>query len=96
MGSSPWFLRFTLDDPVLGRLDLNRLGPAIKKIGWIIPGTAVQVLTNGRIRHCIVEEVTDQDRITVRLGGNSEGTEFVATRQVSTITRGTLFVEETP
>lgn len=92
MGSSPWFLRFTLDDPVLGRLDLNRLGPAIKKIGWIIPGTALPVLYQGRIRHCIVEEVADQDTITVRLGGNSEGVEFSATRQPSTKTRGTLFV----
>lgn len=55
------------------------------------PGTAEYVLKDGRIRHCIVEEVTDQDNITVRLGGNSEGVEFSATRQPSTDTRGTLF-----
>jgi len=55
------------------------------------PGTAEYVLKDGRIRHCIVEAVTDQDNITVRLGGNSEGVEFAASRQPSTETRGTLF-----
>lgn len=55
------------------------------------PGTDEYVLKDGRIRHCIVETVTDQDTITVRLGGNSEGSEFSATRQPSTSTRGTLF-----
>lgn len=55
------------------------------------PGTAEYVLKDGRIRHCIVEEVADQDNITVRLGGNSEGVEFAASRQPSTDTRGTLF-----
>jgi len=55
------------------------------------PGTAEYVLKDGRIRHCIVEAVTDQDNITVRLGGNSEGVEFAASRQPSTDTRGTLF-----
>lgn len=92
MSVSPWFLRFTLDDPVLGRLDFNRLGPAAKKIGTVRAGTPIQVQYEGRIRHCIVEAVTDQDNVTVRLGGNSEGVEFAATRQDSTTTRGTLFV----
>jgi hypothetical protein len=55
------------------------------------PGTDEYVLKDGRIRHCIVEAVTDQDNITVRLGGNSEGVEFAASRQPSTDTRGTLF-----
>ena len=94
MSTSPWFLRFTLDDPVLGRLDFNRLGPASKKIGTIRPGTAIKVEYGGRIRHCIVEAVDDQDNITVRLGRNSAPTEFAADRQVSTTTRGSLFVEE--
>ena len=55
------------------------------------PGTTEYVLKDGRIRHCVVEEVTDQDTITVRLGGNSASIEFAATRQPSTKTRGTLF-----
>ena len=56
------------------------------------PGTTEHVLKDGRIRHCVVEEVADQDNITVRLGGNSASVEFSATRQPSTQTRGTLFV----
>lgn len=57
----------------------------------IRPGTAEPVLFEGRIRHCIVETVTDQDTIGVRLGGNNNGEEFTATRQPSTDTRGELF-----
>lgn len=55
------------------------------------PGTDLYVLKDGRIRHCIVETVTNQNTVTVRLGGNSEAAEFSATRQTSTKTRGTLF-----
>lgn len=57
-------------------------------------GTAIKAEYAGRIRHVIVEAVTDQDNITVRLGKNSDPTEFEADRQPSTTTRGTLFVEE--
>lgn len=50
----------------------------------------------GRIRHCVVEGVTDQDTITVRLGAegkviSGESLEFGATRQDSTTTRGSIF-----
>lgn len=62
----------------------------------IRPGTALKSEYDGRIRHVIVEEVTDQDNIKVRLGKNSDPTEFDADRQASTTTRGSLFVEETP
>lgn len=58
------------------------------------PGTAEYVEIDGRIRHCIVTGVDDQDNITVRLGGATESASFAADRQVSTTTRGTLFVEE--
>lgn len=91
MVSSPWFQRFTLDDPVLGVLGQNRLGPASKKIGTVRVGTAIPALVNGRIRHCIVEAVTDQDNITVRLGKNSAPLEVAAAREDSTTTRGFLF-----
>lgn len=60
----------------------------------IRPGTAVKAEYDGRIRHVVVESVTDQDNITVRLGRNSDPVEFPADRVVSTVTRGTLFVEE--
>lgn len=60
----------------------------------IRPGTAIKAEYDGRIRHVIVESVTDQDNITVRLGRNSDPTEFPADRVASTDTRGTLFVEE--
>lgn len=60
----------------------------------IRPGTAVKVEYGGRLRHVIVESVTDQNNIGVRLGRNSDPTEFNADRQASTTTRGTLFVEE--
>jgi hypothetical protein len=46
----------------------------------IRPGTAIKAEFEGRIRHVIVEEVTDQDNVTVRLGGNSASTEFAAVR----------------
>jgi hypothetical protein len=59
-------------------------------------GTTEPVLVDGRIRHCVVEGVTDQDTITVRLGSNDkvidgESSEFGATRAASTTTRGFLF-----
>lgn len=59
-------------------------------------GTTEPVLIDGRIRHCVVEEVTDQDNITVRLGLNDkvaggDSTEVAAAREVSTTTRGFLF-----
>lgn len=57
-------------------------------------GTAIKAEYDGRIRHVIVEEVTDQDNVKVRLGRNSDPTEFNADREASTTTRGTLFVEE--
>jgi len=60
----------------------------------IRPGTAIKAKYGDRIRHVIVESVDDQDNITVRLGKNSDPTEFAADREVSTTTRGSLFVEE--
>lgn len=57
-------------------------------------GTALKAEYGGRIRHVIVEGVDDQNNITVRLGKNSDPTEFAADRQASTTTRGTLFVQE--
>lgn len=57
-------------------------------------GTALKAEYDGRIRHVIVEGVDDQNNITVRLGKNSDPTEFAADRQASTTTRGTLFVQE--
>lgn len=60
----------------------------------IRPGTAIKAEYDGRIRHVIVEGVTDQDTVTVRLGGNSASTEFTAVREASTTTRGSLFVAE--
>lgn len=58
-------------------------------------GTTEPVLVDGRIRHCVVEGVTDQDTITVRLGLNDDPSEFTAVRSSSTVTRGFLF-EESP
>lgn len=57
-------------------------------------GTAIKAEYDGRIRHVIVEEVTDQNNIKVRLGKNSVPTEFNADRIASTKTRGSLFQEE--
>lgn len=59
-------------------------------------GTTEPVLVAGRIRHCVVEAVTDQDNITVRLGANDkvasgDSSEFAAARVSSTDTRGFLF-----
>lgn len=56
-------------------------------------GTALRVRIGSRLRHTIVETVTDQDNVTVRLGLNSNETLVTATRQSSTTTRGELFVE---
>jgi len=60
----------------------------------IRPGTAIKAEYDGRIRHVIVEGVDDQDNVTVRLGKNSDPTEFAADRVASTDTRGFLFVAE--
>jgi hypothetical protein len=60
----------------------------------IRPGTAIKAKYGDRIRHVIVESVDDQDNITVRLGLNSDPTEFAADRTTWTTTRGELFVEE--
>ena len=57
-------------------------------------GTAIKAVYDGRVRHVIVEDVTDQDNVTVRLGKNSDPTEFAADRVASTDTRGTIFEAE--
>lgn len=49
--------------------------------------------TDGRLRHGIVLTVTDQDTITARIGLVGNGVTVSATRQASTTTRGTLFVQ---
>jgi hypothetical protein len=54
------------------------------------PGTYLKALTGGRIRHTRVQTVTDQDTIDATI---YQGTEFPATRETSTKTRGTLFEE---
>ena len=56
-------------------------------------GTTINVLYEGRIRHVVVESVTNQNNVLVRLGRNSAPLEFTADRRASTITRGTLFVK---
>lgn len=66
-----------------------------KQIGTVRVGTALHVEYEGRIRHVIVEEVDDQDNIVVRLGKNSDPTEFAAIRVDSTTIRGFLF-EDSP
>jgi hypothetical protein len=58
-------------------------------------GTAIRALIGSRLRHTIVETVTDQDTLTVRLGKNSDQTLVNVARDSSTKTRGTLF-EEVP
>ena len=67
-----------------------------KEIGTIRPGTAIQAKVGGRIRHAIVTDVTDQDNVTVRIGGLGNpfsSRDVVVQREPSTLTRGTLFVE---
>lgn len=54
-------------------------------------GTAIRALINNRIRHTIVEQVTDQDTVKVRVGLNSDQDLFDVTRSADTKTRGTLF-----
>jgi len=66
-----------------------------KQIGTIRPGSFLRALIAGRLRHTVVEEVTDQDNVTVRLGGagNPSSSRAVAvSREPSTKTRGTVFV----
>lgn len=57
-------------------------------------GTTIKAKYGDRIRHVVVESVDDQNNVTVRLGKNSDPTEFAADRVASTTTRGTLFIEE--
>lgn len=67
-----------------------------KEIGTIRVGTAIKALVGGRIRHAIVTDVTDQDSVSVRVGGlgNPLSARDVAVeREESTVTRGSLFVE---
>lgn len=54
-------------------------------------GTALKALIDNRIRHTIVETVTNQDTVSVRLGLNSDESLYTVTRQADTDTRGTLF-----
>lgn len=60
----------------------------------IRPNTFIHVLTNNRIRHCRVTEVTDQNTIEAQV---AKATAFGAERETSgtgvTQTRGFLFVE---
>ena len=66
-----------------------------KKTGTIRPGTFLQVLLDGRIRHAVVTDVTDQNNVEVRVGGVGNDTSTVGqavARQESTTTRGSLFV----
>jgi hypothetical protein len=67
-----------------------------KETGTIRPGTAIKAKVGDRIRHAIVTDVTDQDNVEVRVGGagNPLSARGVAvTREASTSTRGSLFVE---
>lgn len=60
----------------------------------IRPYTTLRVqTTDGRLRHAVVLTVTDQDTITARIGLVGNGVTVSATRQASTTTRGTLFVQ---
>ena len=60
----------------------------------IRPGAAMKAKYGDRIRHVIVEAVDDQDNITVRLGKNSDPTEFAADRTTVDTIRAFLFVQE--
>lgn len=60
----------------------------------IRPGTFVKALIGGRIRHARVMVVTDQNNVQVRVGDLGSSTTVNADRVASTVTRGTLFVEE--
>jgi hypothetical protein len=67
-----------------------------KEIGTIRPGTTLHAIIDGRIRHVVVQTVSDQDNLTVRLGGveNPTSSLGVAVERVpSTDTRGTIFQE---
>lgn len=67
-----------------------------KQIGTIRPGTAILAKIGERIRHAIVTAVTDQDNLEVRVGGTGNplsSTGVSVTREPSTPTRGSLFVE---
>ena len=60
----------------------------------IKPYTTVRVqTTDGRLRHAVVLTVTDQDTITARIGLARRGVTVSATRQASTSTRATVFVQ---
>lgn len=65
-----------------------------KEIGTIRPGTSLMAKIGGRIRHAIVTAVSDQDNVTVRVGGVGNplsSTGVTVVRQPSTTTRGFLF-----
>jgi hypothetical protein len=67
-----------------------------KEIGTIRPGTTIKAKVGDRIRHAVVETVTDQDNVTVRVGGTgnpTSSTGVAVERVASTKTRGSLFVE---
>jgi hypothetical protein len=50
----------------------------------------VKMLT-GRIRHMVIETVTNQNTISGRVGSNTNGVAVNATRAASTTTRGKQF-----
>jgi hypothetical protein len=60
----------------------------------IRPGTATYTLIDGRLRHTIVTDVTDQDNIDVRLGGASENASFAADRAIVDGTRAYQYEQE--
>jgi len=67
----------------------------MKQIGTIRPGSFLKVLLGGRLRHAVVQTVTDQDNVTVRVGGvgnPTSSTGVAVVREPSTKTRGSLFV----
>ena len=48
-------------------------------------------MLTGRIRHMVIETVTDQNTISGRVGSNTNGVAVNATRAASTTTRGKQF-----
>jgi len=65
-------------------------------IGTVRPGSTLHAKIGTRIRHVVVETVTDQNTLTVRLGGVGNSTSSTGVgveREDSTTTRGWLFVE---
>lgn len=60
----------------------------------IRPGTTTYTLINGRLRNTVVTAVEDQDNITVRLGGVTEGASFAADRATVDGTRAYQYEAE--